>query len=110
MKQVIIGTEPKQKITIAYEDTTIILTVKFRPTIQSWTVDIVFRGEEIANGKRLVCGLELLKQLNKPFDFVLVDNSNTGIDPFKLDDFTSRISMYLFERDDLVDIRGYDVV
>lgn len=110
MKQITIGTEGKQKITILYEDTTIVLTVKFRPTIQSWSFDVIFRDEELINGKKLTCGLELLKQFNKPFDFVLVDNSKTGLDPFKQDDFEERISMYLLERDDLILLRGYDVI
>jgi hypothetical protein len=111
MKEITIGVEPKQKITILYEDTTIILTVKFRPTIASWTVDINFRDGAVVNGKKLVCGLELLKQFNKPFDLTLVDNSNTGIDPFKQDDFsTGRISIYLLERADLIELRGYDVI
>jgi hypothetical protein len=111
MKQITIGSEPKQKITILFEDTTIVLTVKFRATIASWTVDINFRDEELVNGKKLVCGLELLKQFNKPFDIVLVDNSTAGIDPFKQDDFINgRISAYLLEREDLIDLRGYDVI
>lgn len=110
MKQVIISTEPKQKIIIPYEDTNIILIIKYRPTIQSWTMDINFRDEDLVNGKRLVCGIQMLKQFNKPFDFALVDNSKTGLDPFKEDDFTSRISIYLLERDDLITLRGYDVI
>jgi len=110
MKQITIGTEPKQKITILYEDTQIIIDVKYRPITQSWTMDINFRDEALVNGKKLVIGLPLLKQFNKPFDIVLQENQNTGIDPFKQDDFTSRISVYLLERDDLIELRGYDVI
>jgi len=110
MKQITIGEEPKQTITILFEDTLIILTIKFRPIIQSWTMDINFRDELLVNGKKLVIGLPLLKQFNKPFDIVLQENQNTGIDPFKQDDFTSRVSVFLLERDDLIELRGYDVI
>jgi len=110
MKQITIGTEPKQKITLLYEDTTIILTVKYRATISSWTMDINFRDEPLVKGKKLVMGIPLLKQFNKPFDITLVENQNTGIDPFKQDDFKDRVSVYLLERDDLIAIRGYDVI
>ena len=110
MKEITIGTEPKQKITILYEDTTIILDIKFRPTSASWTMDITFRDEPLVNGKKLVMGLQLLKQFNKPFDITLQENQNTGIDPFKQDDFKSRVSVYLLERADLIEIRGYDVI
>lgn len=110
MKQITIGTEPKQKITLLYEDTTITLDVTYRPTIESWTMNITFRDEELVNGKKLVMGIPLLKQFNKPFDIVCKENQNTGIDPFKQDDFQDRVSVYLLERDDLIELRGYDVV
>lgn len=110
MKEIIIGLEPKQKITIPYEDTSIVLEIRFRPTIASWTVDITFRDVTIVNGKRLVMGNLLLKQFNKPFDITLKENNNTGIDPYKIDDFKQRVSIYLLERSDLIEIRGYDVI
>lgn len=110
MRKLTIGTEPKQKITVLFEDTTIVIELTFRPTIQSWTMDIAFRGEKLINGKKLVIGLPLLKQFNKPFDIILFENQNTGIDPFKQDDFQDRVSVYLMEREDLIAARGYDVV
>ena len=110
MKQITIGTEPKQKISILFEDTVIILDIKYRPTVRSWTMDINFRDEPLVNGKKLTMGLALLRQFNKPFDIVLQENQNTGIDPFKQDDFQDRVSVYLLERDDLIELRGYDVI
>ena len=110
MRQITIGTEPKQEITILYEDTVIKLDLKFRPTAASWTMDINFRDETLINGKKLVMGIQLLKQFNKPFDIVLKENQNTGIDPFKQDDFKNRVSVFLLERDDLIALRGYDVI
>ena len=69
MKRIVIGTEPKQKITILYEDTTIILDLKYRPTSQSWTMDINFRDAPLVNGKKLVMGIQLLKQ--PEFQYIL---------------------------------------
>lgn len=110
MKQITLGQEPKQKIDILFEDTQIIIEFRFNPTIQSWTMNINFRDEEIINGKRITLNVQMLKQLQKPFDIVAIENQNTGIDPFKQDDFKDRVSLYLLEREDLKEIRGYDVI
>lgn len=109
MKQITLGTEPKQKLTILFEDTTIDIEFRFNPTIASWNMNINFRDEPLSNGKKITMGLELLKQFNKPFDLIAIENETTGIDPFKQDDFESRVSLYLLERADLIEIRGYDV-
>lgn len=110
MKQITVTGEPKQKITILFEDTVIILVLKFRPTAESWTADITFRDAPLVDGKKLTMGVALLRQFNKPFDIVLQENQNTGIDPYKQDDFISRVSIFLLERDDLIQLRGYDVI
>ncbi len=110
MKQIILTNEPKQKLNILFEDTEIIIVFRFNPTIQSWTMNITFRDSPILNGKKITIGLQMLKQLNKPFDIVAVENQNTGIDPFKQDDFEARVSLYLLERADVKTLRGYDVI
>jgi hypothetical protein len=47
---------------------------------------------------------------NQPYNIAITDNLNTGIDPFKLDDFSSdRVSLFLIERSENIDIKGYDV-
>lgn len=110
MKQIILGSDAKQKIKILYEDTTIEIEFRFYPTIESWNMNISFRDEELINGKKITMGVPMLKQLNKPFDLIALENQKTGIDPFKQDDFINRVNLYLLEREDLIEIRGYDVV
>lgn len=110
MKIITFGKEPKQKITILFEDTSIIIEIRYRPTIQSWTIDITFRDEVLVSGKRLTAGLMLLKQFNKPFDITLKENQKTGLDPFLQDDFEKRFTVFLFEREDVKELRGYDVI
>jgi hypothetical protein len=47
---------------------------------------------------------------NQPFDFICVDKSGNGIDPFTRTDFSGgRCEIYLLEAADMVQIRGVDV-
>jgi hypothetical protein len=52
----------------------------------------------------------MLRQ-NQPFDFVCVDLSGNGIDPFKRQDFSSgRCEIYMLEAADMEQIRGAAVL
>lgn len=111
MQLITLTDEPKQKLDILFEDTVITVEFRFNPTIVSWTMNIIFRDVPLVNGKSVALGLPLLKEFNKPFDLVCLDNKNTGIDPFQLTDFSSnRVSLYLLNRDEVEQIRGYDVI
>ena len=111
MKKITLTDEPKQKLDILFEDAVILIEFRFNPTIANWTMNINFRDTSLVNGKSVTIGLPLLKEFNKPFDLVCVDNKNTGIDPFQLTDFNSnRVSLYLLEREDVEELRGYDVI
>jgi len=111
MKILTLTNEPKQKLDILFEDTVITIEFRFNPTITNWTMNITFRDEVLVNGKSVVLGVPLLREFNKPFDLVCVDNKNTGIDPFQLTDFsTNRVSLYLLNRDEVKQVRGYDVI
>ncbi len=110
MKKITLTNEPKQKLSILFEDTSIIIEFRFNPTIESWTMNINFRDTVLVNGKKISLGFPILKEFNKPFDLVCVDNKNLGIDPFRLKDFSSdRVSLYLLNRLEVEELRGYDV-
>jgi hypothetical protein len=72
------------------------MTVEYK----SWRIDNV----------KLSCGSLHMRQENKPFDFIVTDNSPAGLDPFQLNDFIDgRCSLYMLEADDMTDIRGVAV-
>ncbi|MDR0579541.1 MAG: hypothetical protein LBG21_02950 [Campylobacteraceae bacterium] len=82
---------------------------RFLPSVQIWVMNILKDNEVIIKGVSLtLCGL-VLKQQNFEFDLFLVDSSKSGIDPYKLDDFNSRIGLYLLEPNEITEIRGYAV-
>ena len=110
MLKISIGSEPKQKINVLFEDTQIVLNLTYRPTIASWTMNLEYKDEPLILGKKLTMGISLLRQLNKPFDILLLEKQNTGIDPFKQDDFIDRVEFFILEREELKEIRGYDVI
>lgn len=111
MKILTLTIEPKQKLTVLFEDTTIVIVFRFNPTVQLWTMNITFRDEVLVNGKSVVLGTPLLEEFNMPFDLICVDNQKVGIDPFQVGDFASnRVSLYLLEREDTIELRGYDVI
>ncbi len=44
---------------------------------------------------------------NLPFDFIVEDQSNNGIDPFRIDDFSEgRCALYMLEAAEMGEIRG----
>jgi hypothetical protein len=51
-----------------------------------------------------------MEQNNYPFAFTVTDNAKLGIDPFRLEDFSDgRCTLYMFERSEVAELRGYDV-
>ena len=88
---------------------TITFTLRFLPPASIWVFDVLYKDRRI-NGVKLSLGVLHLKSHNLPFDFVIEDTSNSGIDPFKKDDFLSgRILINLLTQDELEMLRGYPV-
>lgn len=111
MKKFTLTDEPKQEVKILFEDTVITIEFRFNPTIKIWTMNITYKDEDLINGKSITLGVFILRELNMPFDLILIDNQKLDIDPFKLNDFSSgRLDLFLIERDELKNYRGYDVI
>lgn len=92
---------------IGEEEATI--TIRFYPTIQMWCFDLSFRGIDI-KGIKISLGVLHINNYNFPFDFIAQDTSNSGIDPFKIDDFDiGRINFYMLDALDMQEFRGYSV-
>jgi hypothetical protein len=61
-------------------------------------------------GLKLSVGVLHMLSQNQPFDFICVDKSGNGIDPFTRTDFSGgRCEIYLLEAADMVQIRGVEV-
>lgn len=104
-----IGDESFQRHTIIFQESEIILRLRFLPPVEQWLFDIEYEGFEL-NGIKLSVGVPHMVSSNQPFDFVVTDNSGNGLDPFRLADFTDgRCSLYLLTPDDMFDIRRVEV-
>jgi len=104
-----IGSEAFQRHTILFQESEIILKLRFLPGVQQWFFDAEYKDFAI-KGKRLAVGTLHMQSSNQPFDFVVVDNSGSELDPFRVDDFElERSSLILLEPEDMEDIRGVSV-
>jgi len=102
-------TEPIQKHTILFEKDEITFVLRFYPRTQVWMFDAEFGGRAVYGLKLSVGVLHMLSQ-NQPFDFICVDRSGNGIDPFTRQDFSGgRCEIYMLEADDMEQIRGVEV-
>ena len=100
---------PHQRHTIVLEEKEIVLTLRFYPTIEQWCFDVEYDGH-IVNGVKLSLGVLHIRNSNFPFDFVVINGSRAGIDPFKLDDFVSeRCRLYIVDPAEMEIIRGVPV-
>lgn len=110
MKEISISNDAHQSHVFVYEDKKIEIEVRYLTTVELWYIDVLVDDTIILKGVSLSCGVPMLNQNNTPFGFYLQDNSTLGIDAFNLDDFSNgRITLYLLEREDLIELRGYDV-
>lgn len=104
-----IGNEAHQRHTIIFNESEIILTLRFLAPVEQWFFDAEYEGNAVY-GIKLSCGVLHMVSQNQPFDFAVTDNSGEGIDPFRLDDFADgRCSLYLLTPDEMFDIRGVEV-
>lgn len=102
--------EPIQRHTIIFEESEITLTLRFFPRHEFWAIDIEYSNYQVF-GIKLSIGVLHITSGNMPFDFVVVDASNNGIDPFRRNDFSDgRCNLYMFEREDMIEIRQGEVV
>jgi hypothetical protein len=71
--------------------------------------DAEFGNKQVYGLKLSVGVLHMISQ-NQPFDFICVDKSANGIDPFKRQDFSSgRCEIYMLESGEMEQIRGVEV-
>lgn len=105
-----ITSDPHQEHIIQLdEDIEITINLRFLLNMQIWLLDVEYK-EQVKSGFKLSLGVQHINNINWPFDFAILDTDNSGIDPFKVNDFSSgRIELYLIEPNELADLRGYSV-
>lgn len=101
--------EPHQRHTIVFEESEITVVLRFHPTVEMWTIDTGFKNKQ-SFGHKLSNNVLHMRSRNFPYDFVVTDNSGTGLDPIRIDDFsTGRCNLYMLEADDMETIRNVNV-
>ena len=110
MREIVNITEDaNQRHLIALDDGEIIFALRFYPTIGQWCFDVDFQGKSVKGVKISLGVLHILSQ-NYPFDFIVLDLSGDGVDPFKVDDFSGgRCKLYILDPDDMEEVRGVPV-
>ena len=104
-----ITSDPSQRHIIDLEGNEITLDLRFYPTIQQWSFDVLYKDQSV-KGVKLSLGVLHINNTNFPFDFAILDASNTGLDPFKSDDFSIlRCRLYILDSDDMETFRGVPV-
>lgn len=104
-----IGIEPWQRHTILLKNKEITLELRFHSLVEMWTMDVSYDGRS-SKGVKIACRVLQFRNENWPFGFYAIDADNSGIDPFKTDDFASnRVELYLVMPDEMAEIRGVEV-
>lgn len=104
-----IDDDPHQRHTILFGESEVVLSLRFHPTVEIWTIDVTYGGRQ-AMGYKLSVGVLHMRSRNFPFDFIVADNTGQGLDPLRLDDFvTGRCSLYMLDASDMEAIRGQPV-
>lgn len=101
--------EPIQRHNILFQESEIVLTLRFYPRTQIWAFDAQWQDWNVY-GIKLSVGVLHIESQNQPFDFLVTDATGEGFDPFRANDFLDgRCALYILEADDMADIRGTDV-
>lgn len=104
-----IGSEVLQRHVILFEESEIVLRLRFLPMVSIWVFNVEYNGKS-SNGHKLSCKTPHMLSTNFPFDFIVLDNSGNGLDPIDRHDFVNeRCSLFMLEPDDIENVRGQPV-
>lgn len=105
MLKIQIDATPNQSFNIPYESDTIYIDLAFKNSC--WYMNFTY-GDKIINGIKLSSRVLLLKN-NLPFE-LFIDDKGLKLDPFSLSSFSDNLfDFILLEREEIAEIRGYDV-
>lgn len=101
--------ETKQRHKILFLEEEVDVIIQFLPLVQSWTISVEYKQRN-TYGIRLALGTLHMESRNYPFGFLVRDMSDTGLDPFKIDDFEAgRCELIMLLPDDMAQVRGAPV-
>lgn len=101
-----IGDEAFQRHTIIFQEFEISLSLRFYPKVEIWCFDCEFLDWAVY-GIKLSLGVLHMVSQNKPFDFIVTDESGNGLDPFQINDFSSgRCKLYMLNEAEMVQVRN----
>lgn len=100
--------EPFQRHTLLMDDDEAILELRFLPAVEIWVMNVAYKGKE-RNGSKLSANSYHLRSYNFPFDFTVLVTDDSGLDPFRVDDFqTGRCELYYITPEEMKQIRGQE--
>lgn len=101
--------EPHQRHTVLIDDREVVVEIRYLSVVQAWFITADLNGR-IVSGFRLSLGVLHFQSQNLPFDFVVEDTSGTGLDPFRINDFsTGRCSLIMLGEADMEGVRDAPV-
>lgn len=104
-----LSNDPHQQHTLIVADGEIGLELRYLATVQQWHAWVEWKGRRIG-GVKLSGGSFHFRAFNLPFDIACQVTDATGLDPFRVDDFSGgRCLLYLVTRAEMAEIRGADV-
>lgn len=104
-----ITADPHQRHTLLTDAGQVVIVLRFLPVVQIWIMDVEHEGRA-QRGVKLSASVLHIRSFNFPFDFTVVLTDDTGIDPFRRDDFeTGRCELYFVTPAEMVDLRGLEL-
>lgn len=104
-----ITADPHQHHTLLTEQGQVLLELRFLPAVQIWIMGVEYRGK-VQRGIKLSANVHHIRGFNYPFDFTVVLTDDSGIDPFRRDDFdTGRCELYFITPEEMEQVRGLEV-
>lgn len=101
--------EPIQRHVLIFDRGEAVVTLRHLPTVEMWKMRVEYNGDYI-DGVKLSLGTIHFRHKNWPFDIAVLATDNTGIDPYRADDFlTGRCNLYMLTPEEMIEIRGGDV-
>lgn len=102
-----ITSDPSQQLTLTGIPTLQIgMALRYMPRVQSWIMDVTY-GTFAVKGKRVVTGLNLLRQFKDIIPFGICCVTTNGLDPYRLDNFINQsANLYLLDSTDVADIEA----
>lgn len=97
--------EAYQRHTLLLDDEEAIVELRFLPAVETWLIDVNYKDKK-RFGSKLTANSYHLRSYNFPFDFTVLITDDSGLDPFRADDFvTGRCELYFITPEEMRQIR-----